>query len=101
MKFDAAAVLVTLLRPALSVNVIVPVGVPEDGATQEIEKMHAPADGRVVGKDVAPLVQAICAILKGDNGGVTASRARFACPRLETVKGSVCDCPAKPRLPTE
>ncbi len=32
VKFDAAAVLVTLLRAALSVNVMVPVGVPEGGA---------------------------------------------------------------------
>ena len=33
VKFDPAAVLVRLLKAALSVNVIVPVGVPEDGAT--------------------------------------------------------------------
>ena len=52
-------------------------------------------------KDVAPLVQVIAAILKGEPGEVTASRERLACPRLETVNGSVPDCPRKPRLPTE
>jgi hypothetical protein len=33
VKFDPAAVLVRLLRAALSVNVMLPVGAPEDGAT--------------------------------------------------------------------
>ena len=33
VKFDPAAVLVRLLRAALSVNAIVSVGVPEGGAT--------------------------------------------------------------------
>ena len=33
VKFDAAAMLVRLLRAALSVNVMAPVVVPEDGAT--------------------------------------------------------------------
>jgi hypothetical protein len=66
-----------------------------------MEKMQAPADGSVVGKDVAPLVQATDAILKGDAGEVTGLRERFASPILETVNGSVPDCPPKPRLPTE
>jgi hypothetical protein len=56
VKFGPVAVLVRLLRAALSVNVMVPVGAPEGGATYEIEKMQAPAGGRLVGKEVAPLV---------------------------------------------
>ena len=66
-----------------------------------MENMQAPAGGRVVGKEDAPFVQAICAILKGDPGEVTLTRERFACPRLETVKGSVPVPPPKPRLPIE
>ena len=63
--------------------------------------MHAPAGGRLVGRDVAPLVHSIRAILKGAPGPMVVSRERFSCPRLETVKGNVCDWPPNPRLPTE
>jgi hypothetical protein len=66
-----------------------------------MEKTQAPAGGRDVGRDVAPLVQAIDAILKGDPGEVTAVRERLACPILETVNGRVPVSPPNPRLPTE
>lgn len=38
---------------------------------------------------------------EGRSGEVALTSERFACPRLDTVNGSVCDCPPKPRLPTE
>ena len=63
--------------------------------------MQAPAGGRVVGKDDAPFVQTIWAILKGEPEEVTLTSERFACPRLETVTDCVPVSPPKPRLPTE
>jgi hypothetical protein len=86
VKFDPVDVLVRLLRPALSVKVMVPVGVPEADSEKAIEKKQTAPGGRVVGKYDAPPVQKVCAMLNGDAGGDTA-RERFAWPRLETDNG--------------
>src|SRR5229473_2396996 len=57
VKLEPAWVLATLLRPALSVNVIVPLGAGPEGARNEIVKLQAPPAGNAVGSDVAPVVQ--------------------------------------------
>src|SRR5260370_41625709 len=42
VKFEPAGTLATLLRPALSVNVIVPLAAGPEGATNEIVKLQTP-----------------------------------------------------------
>jgi hypothetical protein len=67
-----------------------------------MEKTQAPPLGSVAGRADAPLVHAICEIVKSDDPeGVTEASERFSCPRLETVNGTVPDCPPKPRVPAE
>jgi hypothetical protein len=55
-----------LLSAALSVKVSVAVGEPVDGAVYEIVNTQAPRLGRVIGKDVAEVVQTNCGCLKAE-----------------------------------
>src|SRR5260370_29398448 len=66
VKLDPVCRLATLLRPALSVNVMVPLGAGPEGARNEIAKLQAPPGGRVVGSEVAPLVQEMGPTVKAE-----------------------------------
>src|SRR5260370_33990990 len=106
VKLEPAWVLATLLRPALSVNVIVPLGAGPEGATNEIVKLQTPPAGSVVGSDVAPLVQEMGPTVKAELCEIAAEESvSGASPMSDAWIDCVAVCPAatlpKPRLPAE
>ena len=108
VKLEPDAVLVRLLNGALSLNVILPLGVPVAGAVYEIVNVHSVLGARVSMIEVAPSEQTTCVIEKE-------FEVSWAIDAAEIFNGcrptfaSVSDCvtvwpgatPTKPRLPAE
>src|SRR5713226_808221 len=101
VKLEPAGVLATLLRAALSVNVIVPLVAVPDGDRNEIVKLQAPPAGSVIGSDVAPLVQEIGPTVKAELGETAAEESvSGAWPMADTLIDCVVTL-LKPKLPAE